>query len=136
MSSTATYTIGEAAKAAGITTRAARLYEARGLVDPAARSAAGYRIFTDDDVEVFAFIRRARTLGLSLDAIAEISTIAEHGAPCDRTRALLADRVAEIDTAIADLQRLRATITRAQRAPIDQTTGSRCAVIDQAPPSN
>ncbi|MBA2282765.1 MAG: MerR family DNA-binding transcriptional regulator [Acidimicrobiia bacterium] len=36
-----TYTIGHAAKAAGITTPAARLYEARGLVEPAERTPAG-----------------------------------------------------------------------------------------------
>ncbi len=127
-----TYTIGQAAKAAGITTRAARLYEARGLVEPAGRTPAGYRVFTDGDVEAFAFVRRARGLGLSLDAIAEISAIARSGAPCDRTRALLAERLTEIDAAIADLQRLRATITRARRASVDPSTGSRCAVIEQA----
>lgn len=128
-----TYTIGQAAKVAGITTRAARLYEARGLVEPAERTPAGYRVFTDDDVEAFAFVRRARALGLSLDAIAEISAIAQSGAPCDRTRALLAERLTEIDAAIADLQRLRATITRARRVSVDPSTGSRCAVIEQAP---
>ncbi|MEO7573441.1 MAG: MerR family transcriptional regulator [Acidimicrobiales bacterium] len=88
-----TYTIGQAANAAEITTRAARLYEARGLVEPAERTSAGYRVFTDENVEAFAFVRRARALGLSLDGIAEISAITQSGAPCDRTRALLAERL-------------------------------------------
>ncbi len=131
------YTIGEAATAAGVTTRAVRLYESRGLVPVPDRTSAGYRLFTDDDIETLAFIRRGRSLGLSLDAIAEIITISEDGRPCcDRTRALLAQRVNEIDAAMADLQRLRETITRAQQVEVDQSPGSRCAVIEHDAESN
>ncbi len=126
--SSGTFTIGEAAKAAGITTRATRLYEARGLID-AGRTASGYRQFTDQDVETLAFIRRARSLGLSLDAIREIVELAETGPPCDRTRALLAERVSQIDAAMDDLARLRATIVRAQDTRCG--TGNRCGVIEQ-----
>ena len=127
------YRIGEAAKAAGVTARAVRLYESKGLLPASGRSPSGYRLLTHEAVETLSFIRRARNLGLSLDAIAEISAIAENGAPCERTRALLAQRVAEIDAVIADLQRLRTTITGAQRASVDQSLSSRCAVIEQAP---
>ncbi len=130
------YTIGEAAKAAGITPRAVRLYESKGLVPAPARTESGYRLFTDEYIAVFAFIRQGRSLGLSLDAIAEIIEISERGAPCDRTDALLAQRVSEIDAAVADLQRLRNRITAARRAKIDQSAGSRCAVIEQAAKSN
>lgn len=126
--SSGTFTIGAAAKAAGITTRATRLYEARGLID-ARRTTSGYRQFTSDDVETLAFIRRARSLGLSLDAIGEIIELAETGPPCDRTRALLAERVSQIDAAMEDLARLRATIVRAQDTSCG--TGNRCGVIEQ-----
>lgn len=126
-------TIGEAAKAAGVTTRAVRLYESRGLFPAAERTDAGYRLFSAEDVEVLAFIRRGRGLGLSLDAIAEIIRASDDGSPCcDRTQALLAQRLDEIDNAIADLQRLRARIAQAQRVKAEQRTGSRCVVIEQA----
>lgn len=131
------YTIGEAAAAAGVTTRAVRLYESKGLVSVPDRSAAGYRLFDDDDIEALTFIRRGRSLGLSLDAIAEIIAISDDGAPCcDRTRALLAQRVDEIDAAIADLRRLRSAITEAQKAQVDQSASSRCAVIEHDADSN
>jgi DNA-binding transcriptional MerR regulator len=129
------HTIGEAADAAGVTTRAVRLYESKGLIRAAERNQSGYRLFTDDDVQVLAFIRRGRSLGLSLGAIAEIIEISEHGAPCERTNALLTQRLAEIDGAITDLQALRDTITDAQRVRTDQP-GSRCAVIEQAADSS
>ena len=130
-----TYTIGEAANAAGLTTRAVRLYEARGLIAEPPRTSAGYRLFTDQDVETLAFVRRGRTLGLSLDAIADIMAISQNQAPCERTRALLDQRVAEIDATIDDLQRLRETIVTAQRTDCGSGAATRCAVIEGAVPA-
>lgn len=128
-----TYSVGEAARAAGVSTRAVRLYEAKGLLAEPGRTSAGYRVLTDDHVDTLEFIRRGRSLGLSLNDIGEIMDIAASGRPCcDRTRALLARRVSQIDAAIADLTRLRATIVDAQLMPVDQVAGTRCAVIESA----
>jgi predicted transcriptional regulator len=55
-------TIGQAAQAAGVTRKAVRVYEAKGLLAAADRTIAGYRLYTERDVELLTFIRRARTL--------------------------------------------------------------------------
>ena len=126
------YTIGEVARATGVTARAVRLYESKGLLPSADRSLSGYRVFGDSHVEILSFIRQGRSLGLSLEAIGEIINLAERGTtPCVRTSALLDERLAEIDHAIADLQQLRATITEAQHAPM-RARGVVCAVIENA----
>lgn len=57
-------TVGRAAQAAGLTRKAVRLYEERGLLPPAQRTAAGYRLYNQDDVDTLTFIRRARALDL------------------------------------------------------------------------
>lgn len=44
--------------------RTSWIYEAKGLLPKAERSAAGYRLDSPDDVELLTFIRRARALGL------------------------------------------------------------------------
>jgi len=132
----ASYTIGQAAKAAGVTCRAVRLYESKGLLPTRERTKAGYRLFTDADVEVLAFVRQGRSLGLCLAAIADIIRISEHDVPCGHTDALLAQRLVEIDAAIADLRGLRETIIAARRVEVDQSSGSRCAMIEQATDSN
>jgi len=62
-------TVGQVARAAGVSAKAVRLYEERGLLPLAERSEAGYRIFTGQDVETTRFIRRARGLGLGLDVV-------------------------------------------------------------------
>ena len=130
-------TIGEAAKAAGVTARAVRLYESKGLLATPNRTTSGYRLFTDDDVEALKFIRQGRSLGLSLDAIADVITLSTSGVPCcERTRALLAQRVTEIDAAIVDLQRLRDTIARALLTDADPSAGRRCVIIERSTDSD
>ncbi len=125
-----TYTIGQAAKAAGVTARAIRLYESKKLISAPDRSAAGYRVFTEEDIDVLAFIRRGRSVGLPLDAIAEILAVAENGPPCAHTRALLAQRVEEIDAAITNLQRLRQLIAEVLSVEADHPRAGRCGLIE------
>lgn len=64
--------IGEAARRAGLTVAALRLYEREGLMPMAARSAAGYRQYSADDLRRARAIRRARRAGLSMRQIAEV----------------------------------------------------------------
>ncbi len=64
--------IGEAAKAAGVSTKMIRNYEQIGLLPPAERSDAGYRLYGLRDVSVLRFIRQSRRLGFSMEQIAEL----------------------------------------------------------------
>lgn len=111
-------TIGQAGRAAGLTRKAIRVYEQRGLLAPTARTAAGYRLYSDDDVDTLRFIRRARCLGLGVDDIAAV--LAEHRggvAPCSSVRSRLDQRITEIDQAMIDLSELRALLAEAAERP-------------------
>jgi hypothetical protein len=46
------YTSGQAAAAAGLPRKALRVYEQQELLSPAERTANGYRLYSDDDIEV------------------------------------------------------------------------------------
>ncbi|WP_233520346.1 MerR family transcriptional regulator [Prauserella sp. PE36] len=74
-------TVGQVAAAAGLTRKAVRLYEYRGLLPPVPRTPACYRLYDQADVETLTFIRHARALDLSLDEIRTILTLRRDGTP-------------------------------------------------------
>ena len=109
-------TIGPAARAAGLTAKAVRLYEARGLLAAPARNSAGYRLYGPNEIEVLSFIRRARDLGLSLSDVEAI--LGEHrrgSSPCTGVRILIDSRIARIDAVAAELALERERLVEARR---------------------
>lgn len=129
-------TIGQAAEAAGVTRKAVRVYEARGLLPAAERTTAGYRLYSERDVELMTFIRRARTLGLHLDDIRDVLAIRNGGTPpCATVRDLLDDRIAEIDITVAELLALRKTLTETRQRADDCTDDQPvtvCGIIEDS----
>ncbi len=130
-----THTVGDAAKAIGVSAKAIRIWEAKGLLPPAERTEAGYRLFSDHDIAILRFILRARTLGLTLSEIKDILDLHRHGnPPCDQVTVLLDKHIRDIDRAIADLRALRTTLANAlQTARSDQRRGQAvtvCRIIE------
>lgn len=64
--------IGEAASASGVSAKMIRYYEQIGLIPPASRTDSGYREYTDADVHMLRFVRRARDLGFPVAEIDEL----------------------------------------------------------------
>ena len=131
------HTVGAAAKAVGVSAKAIRIWEAKGLLPPAGRTEAGYRLFTDGDIEILRFIIRAKTLGLTLPEVKSILDLHRQGtAPCEQVTALLDAHISDIDRAIADLRALRTTLSAAlQSARHDQHRGRAatvCRIIESS----
>lgn len=107
-------TVGEAARRAGVSPKAVRLYETRGILPPAERTEAGYRTYTEDDVEILRFVRRARALGLRLEEIRRIIDLQRQGAqPCGTVIQLLEHHLDDIDRTMRELRALRKDLSRA-----------------------
>lgn len=123
-------TVGTAAEAAGVSAKAVRLWESKGLLPPAQRTEAGYRLFSDEDVAVLRFIRQAKALDLSLAEIKDIVDLQRDGAaPCARVTELLDTHIAGIDRTLADLRQLRRTLAAARRAARDSQRRGEEAVV-------
>src|SRR5215472_9483633 len=108
------FTIGEVAQKTGLSPKAIRIYERKGLLTPAHRTSSGYRIFQLRDIDVLLFIRQAKSIGLRLDEIKEVLELQRSGQQtCETVVALLGAHIAEIDRAVDDLIALRTTLTNA-----------------------
>lgn len=66
------YRIGELASRVGLTERTIRYYEELGLLESVKRLDGGVRVYTDDDVRRLRYIRKLKTLGLTLQEMAEL----------------------------------------------------------------
>jgi len=130
-------TVGQAATRAGLTAKAVRLYEARGLLPPTERTSSGYRCYTEHDIQLLRFIRQARDLGLSLTEIRTIIGLRRGETPPGReVITLLQAHLDAIDHKISSLQHLRQAMTgvlHAAAAHADQGgLVPLCHIIDPA----
>ncbi len=100
--------IGQVAKATGLSAKMIRHYEQLGLFASSTRTEAGYRVFSERDVQVLHFIRRARRMGFSLPQVQQL--IALRNAPHRLSRdvhTLVESKLQEVETAIRELEMLR-----------------------------
>lgn len=105
--------VGDIAREAEVNVQTVRYYERRGLVLPQGRSNGGYRLYTTDAVRVVRFIRRAQTLGFSLDEISELLELRRSARGSVRdARALASAKIADIDARLQGLISVRDSLSR------------------------
>ncbi|XYH92928.1 MerR family transcriptional regulator [Sorangium sp. So ce1128] len=122
--------IGEAAARAGLSPKTIRYYESIGLVGEPARGASSYRDYGEADVERLMFLRRARTLGFSVEQCREL--LALHGnsgrASAD-VRAVAQRHLREMAVRIRELEGLKAVL----ETLVDQCEGNErphCPILE------
>jgi MerR family transcriptional regulator, repressor of the yfmOP operon len=105
------YRIGELASRVGLTERTIRYYEELGLLESVKRLDGGTRIYTDDDLRRLKFIRKLKTLGLSLHEMRELEDMyrrhRSNRGVLPRLMELLDAHLETIDARIAELRGLR-----------------------------
>lgn len=100
--------IGELAEHTSVPTKTIRFWEGEGLLPEPERTPSGYRDYDDTAVDRIGFIRQAQTAGLTLTQIRQILDIADDGnPPCEHVAVAVADRLADVDARITELQAMR-----------------------------
>jgi MerR family copper efflux transcriptional regulator len=110
-------TIGEAARASGISAKMLRYYESIGLIAPPARSEAGYRHYTAQDVATLRFIRRARDFGMPMERVKLLVGLWQDSQrPSREVKRIAQLQVAELDGRIRELTAMRDSLAELAHA--------------------
>lgn len=104
------YTIGALAQEFGITTRAIRFYESRGLLAPKRRGS--QRTYSRRDRARLTIILRAKNLGFSLEDVSEYLKLYDADPSQQAQTQML---LSKVEATIADLQKKRADLDRTLR---------------------
>ena len=117
----ARFTIGTLAAAAGVKRDTVRYYERTGLLPAPDRSASGYRLYGDIELERIRFIRTAQHLGFTL---AEISTLlalrASESARAADVLCVTESKIAEAKGRIVQLEAIQTALQQlADACPVD-----------------
>ncbi|POX56544.1 MerR family transcriptional regulator [Streptomyces sp. Ru71] len=106
---TGLFTIGELARATGLTVRTIRYWSDEGVLTPVTRSSGGYRLYDAGSAARLELIRTLRELGLGLDDVRKVlageRTVAE----------VAAAHVAALDAQIRSLKVTRAVLSSVAR---------------------
>lgn len=102
-------TIGELARATGLTVRTIRYWSDEGVLTPVARSTGGYRLYDAESAARLELIRTLRELGLGLDAVREVVSGEKDVA------SVAAAHVAALDAQIRSLKVTRAVLSTVAR---------------------
>ncbi len=104
--------IGQASKKSGVSAKMIRYYEQISLIPKADRTDAGYRDYSDMDVHMLRFIRRARDLGFSVAEIGDLLGLWRNEArQSSEVKRLAQSHVEELERKIAGLQDMVRTLS-------------------------
>jgi MerR family transcriptional regulator, copper efflux regulator len=130
------YRIAEVAQRTGFSAPTLRYYEDIGVLPPAERTPAGYRLYDDRAIERLDFIARAKRLGCTLDEITDLAEAWDSNecAPVKhRLRAIVAAKLAATEARVTELTtfaaELRRTATVLESAPLDGPCDETCGCV-------
>jgi MerR family transcriptional regulator, Zn(II)-responsive regulator of zntA len=132
---TAPLKIGEVARRAGVGVETLRFYERSGLLNRPARTDGGYRLYDAGALKRLEFIKRAQSLGFTLEEIKRIIAESRAGQrPCAEVRETVRRRLAELDEQMAQIRRYRNALAATLRQWDEKgfADGDFCGLIESS----
>jgi MerR family transcriptional regulator, copper efflux regulator len=103
--------IGEASSASGVSAKMIRYYESIGLIRAPLRTDSNYRVYGEDEVHVLRFVKRARTLGFSVEETATLLGLWQDKSRASaEVKSIATDHIIALETKIAELQGMVKTL--------------------------
>ncbi len=121
-------TIGMLAKRSGVNVETIRYYQRRNLLHEPSKPRSGYRQYLPEEVRRVRFIKRAQTLGFTLEEISGLLGLDEKKA-CLETRDIAAQKLTLIEQKISDLSRMKKALSHLVRACDTAAVDEPCPII-------
>ena len=122
------FTIGEAAARAGVSADTVRYYERRGVLPRPQRTAAGYRLYSNDVVDRIRLVKNAVGFGFAVKELAAFLKACDAGhPPCHKVRHAGGVLLAEMDRRLAAM-----TTARDQMREVLESWGR---ALERTPPN-
>ncbi|WP_036767041.1 MerR family transcriptional regulator [Parvularcula oceani] len=123
-------TIGVLSRETGVKVTTIRYYETIGLIDDPGRTESGQRVYGTDAVDRLGFIRHARDLGFSMEAIQELIALqTKPGSACTAVDAIARRQLAAVRERLNRLEALEAELKRMLTTCEGGTVGT-CTVME------
>lgn len=124
------FTVSKLATVSGVSPRTIRYWERIGLLPAAARTHTGYRVFGSDATRHVRFIRKSKSVGLTLTEIKKLLDLARRGKnPCPELVKWLDAKSNVVDQQIRAVRQLRLRIRQLQK--LVEVSLSNCARPDE-----
>ena len=121
-------TIGILAKRGGVNVETIRYYQRRGLLQEPMKPSGGFRRYQEEALKRVLFIKRAQSLGFTLEEILGLLALDEQKA-CLETREIAAHKLELIEQKIRELSKMRRSLARLVRSCDASTSGAPCPII-------
>ena len=102
-------TIGKVAAAAEVNVETIRFYQRQGILAEPPKKLGGFRYYDDAAIDCVRFIKRAQTLGFSLEEVTTLLTLQKSNA-CAKTHDAAEKKLKIVENRIADLKRIRTAL--------------------------
>jgi len=124
------HNIGQASESSGVSTKMIRHYEQIGLMPEALRTFANYRLYSDPDLHRLRFIKRARSLGFSLEQVRDLLALWDDPQRASsEVKRLARAHAADLGEKIRELQSMQRTLeTLARRCHGDDRPN--CPILE------
>ena len=130
--------IGAVSKQTGVAIGALRYYESLGLLKSQRGEDNGYRYYSPEAVRQVKFIKKAQSLGFSLEDISEVLNVHQRGdVPCDLVQSILQEKIEKIETQIEEMKTFKGGLEQYRDSWADTKSnpqpGDICPLIETIP---
>ena len=125
--------IGELAKLVQVSQDTLRFYEKHGLLAPSVRSQAGYRLYSQADLERVGFILSAKRVGFTLNEIHDLLglEVTKDEKSCEDVKRFVDEKLDNLNQRIVEMQHIKKTLkTLSDACCGGAEPATRCTILE------